>query len=457
MERTSKLHTRISEIIDIGKLERESRKYLVAGVFLAIFLHTVTGVYFQFIRERPEEERLIRLNKKLPIPIRLITLPSTSTSPFMIRKKQPVRRALTRQAPGERTPGRLPSASRVAPGGETVDVDSLAIYEHLFDYSVPDGMHYIPEGLGLEDDGIQRRERDHVFMTDEMITINDLDTGQYKGLVVIDPNDGHNIRGYVHMPGGIYGATFESRFPLVAFRDYVMSQYTGIEMKFDKPIEVSASAIMKYPFLYITIADQVELTPSEAKNLFTYFENGGFAVIEPDGVPLDNDPCGLPPSTIYVKQMIKDIFQGKAVLKQIPPDHEFFHCYFDVDIKNGYNYFAYKYKRDNSYDCWRKQPRYCLEGIFYKNRLVLVYSEKGYIHGWGENITSALYFGVNCLVYGLLQRGGPTHKLIDVSTVSEQVSRRGWDYLTRDKYRHTEKSSFNPIYNNARPRTRQSR
>ena len=53
-----------------------------------------------------------------------------------------------------------------------------------------------------------------------------------------------------------------------------------------------------------------------------------------------------------------------------------------------------------------------LEGIWIDDRLVAVYSDKGYAHKWKEftNNTPQLRMGVNMVVYALTQNDGMTQK-----------------------------------------------
>ena len=162
--------------------------------------------------------------------------------------------------------------------------------------------------------------------------------------------------------------------------------------------------------------------------------------MEPLGDPDSDDPCGMSRATASMRQTVIDIF-GHQKLTFIPPEHGLFHSFFPVELVEGYNHYPIK-----DYNCWWKQPVDRIEGATFHDRLVLVYSEKGYSYGWGiEGVQTAYKFGVNCLVYALLQSAEQTRHLVDASTKTEQTSRQWWDYDLRFKYRSTEKSRFNPV------------
>ena len=60
------------------------------------------------------------------------------------------------------------------------------------------------------------------------------------------------------------------------------------------------------------------------------------------------------------------------------------------------------------------QPSYNLEGVFTGDRLVAIYSDKGYVH-MGRNFGNEpqLRFGINAVVFALTQQGSIAQQQID--------------------------------------------
>ena len=61
------------------------------------------------------------------------------------------------------------------------------------------------------------------------------------------------------------------------------------------------------------------------------------------------------------------------------------------------------------------QHSYRLEGVYLGNRLVGLYSDKGYVHKWAENYGNEpqLRFGINVVVFALTQEGSIAQQQID--------------------------------------------
>jgi hypothetical protein len=64
------------------------------------------------------------------------------------------------------------------------------------------------------------------------------------------------------------------------------------------------------------------------------------------------------------------------------------------------------------------EPVFYLEGIWIKNRLVAIYSDKGYSVSWERDYDNIpqLKMGVNIIVFALTQTGGMAEKLMEQYT-----------------------------------------
>ncbi|MFC1607056.1 DUF4159 domain-containing protein [Candidatus Latescibacterota bacterium] len=424
-----------SGIIDIKRLEKESRKFLYTGFVVAVLFHAFLGLFITY--ERPVIDTV---EKHRSITVTLIERPPVTSEPFMIRRRRFISKDYTRSRPQARIPdGDILSRSQAPLTGEReVGTDDL---DYDAQVTVDDDKPFVPDGFYLDDDGIERVPDGYISLTDEWISIDGLDTGQYMGLIVNDPADIHNIKGFIHIPKQVWGVELipeNTGEALTDLEDFVLEQYTGIKVTQDDAIYLDSPEIHNYPFLYLTAAEQFDITSHEAENLRKYITDGGFILMEPLGKPDDLDPIGMSRATNSMRRMIRDIF-GRQKQTLIPHDHELFHCFFDLDLVDGYNYYQVR-----NYNLWQKQPLNYIEGVFIDGRLALVYSEKGYSYGWGEGgLLTARKMGVNLFVYALRHSGLGARKLVDSSTTTIQASRQGWDIESRMKHRTTERSSYN--------------
>jgi hypothetical protein len=290
-------------------------------------------------------------------------------------------------------------------------------------------------------------------MKEEMLTLEDLDTSQFMGIIVPNPEDLQAVRGIIHLPLAVWGThlvpAVDGRKAIDGFTDFIKS-YTQIKPVIDPPVYLDSPRLLEYPFIYITADQSFDLTEMEKKNLGKYLRNGGFAFIEAYGeltrdagtiqalynrgmatnVAMDpaaasdalearlnakfEAPLIAAPS---MRQMLRDALGARSRLAPIPKDHPLYHCFYDIDNPPGMQELL------NTDGRTGRQPRNILEGITIDGRLVAVLSEKRYGIIWKEfgnpnppkNIPIDMMgkMGINILVLGMLQQGGLTVKAME--------------------------------------------
>ena len=235
-------------------------------------------------------------------------------------------------------------------------------------------------------------------------------------VVVIDPANKQNIKGYVH----IAFAWGEQLTPpqylvrgLINLKETI-NRWTGIEAVLDNHLLLGTPRLLKMPFVYITTDRAFELTGPEKENVKKYLENGGFMVLE-NATPLYEESQ----AKASLKQMIRDALGSKARFEPIPNDHPLYHCFYDFDdgppigseigmvrvgsgtkLKDNIRYLS-----DGT--VMAKQVLY-LEGVWIGDRLVALYSDKGYIVRWKDLTDNdpQMKMGINMIVFALTQKGG---------------------------------------------------
>jgi hypothetical protein len=149
-------------------------------------------------------------------------------------------------------------------------------------------------------------------------------------------------------------------------------------------VEPGSKEIFNYPFIHMTGHGNVVFSPSEVENLRAYLIGGGFLHAD--------DNYGMDP---YIRREIAKIFPD-IPLVEIPFDHPIYHQKFQ--FPNGV-------PKIHEHD--GKPPK--AYGIFYKGRLVLVYTyESDLGDGWEdlevhkdspEIRRKALQMGANMIQY----------------------------------------------------------
>ncbi|MFC1693844.1 DUF4159 domain-containing protein [Candidatus Latescibacterota bacterium] len=461
-----KRSSRISEIIDFKKLERESRKILYVGFVIGVIAHVVAGIFITF-----EKIEITRIEKKpyRAIPTRLIFLPPSIRNPYEDWERKPSKRKPGRQVYRFRLPSRWLTETAPLPSDalekqlsrpDNYFKDTHTIVEVEIPADLPDEIKalidlepFVPEPY-FKDLSITRKPENWLSMKDELLTLDDIDKLDiYKGFVIQDPTGKQNIKGFIHIPECIYEydnpirRTWVTSYKLpVAVKGLAeaVNLYTGIDIKVDRPLDLIYDELFSYPVLYITIDLIVafEISSQRAKNFGEYLRNGGFAIIE-NGRPWKKNS----PAKLTLLNIVREALGEDFKLQPIPYNHPVYHCFFDIEdlpLEGAENW---SIPLESKIPDWGEllhkpeitslmkhlQNKYPdLFGIWINERLVGIYSDKGYGHYWHKgvfankytdfssgnetkyNFSQQLKLGVNMIVYAMIQQGGIARRFIDI-------------------------------------------
>ena len=424
---------RFSHSINISHLEKETRRWFYLGLIIAVLFHGIMAVFW-----KQRHSISVEPNTRPAVRLKLYTIPPQNT--YTMQRKHPVQNKQYERYTVPRNTDLVSPQYKQSGSSEPLfelnvhDKDESGVNQPVIIPIEP--FPQIDIGTGMES-WVKRLNDNELMFSDELLDVDLFDVGRHKALIVVDPNDRHNIKGFLHIPRAVNlrGPTKTSLAAnnIEEFRDIVMSSYTGVKIKIDPPIFLDSRELHDYPFLLMTASKPFDhLTTAESDNFREYLNIGGFVFIEAIGRPTASE--GIPPSALSLRQMIKDTVRSENRFRLLSHDHELFHCFFDVPVKDGYNHY------NSSYLSLNKQPRNYIEGIFIGNRLAIIYSDKGYSYRWGMNgLLQPKHIGLNSFIYALRQAGGNTEHLVDMSTTTIQTSRIWWDYDKRMLYRHTER------------------
>lgn len=169
---------------------------------------------------------------------------------------------------------------------------------------------------------------------------------------------------------------------------YVKEKTGIVTPEKEETVEASSPNIFQYRFVFMTGHGNVRFTEAELENLRAYLKAGGFIYVD--------DDYGMDKS---FRREAKRLFSGTDLV-ELPYSHPTFNIFFN--FPNG----APKtHEHDN-------QPPQTF-GIFYDNRLVLLYTyESNPSDGWAnpeihndppEKREEALQFGTNIVLYAITE------------------------------------------------------
>ena len=246
----------------------------------------------------------------------------------------------------------------------------------------------------------------------ELLNVGDLDFGRFQAILIQDPANKRNIKGFFNMTVIDYDLADKSadRFPTAVeelmryIRDHsrVNARIEGTTLRLSDP------TVMKAPFIYLTGNSAVfQFTKTEKENLGEYLKNGGFLFAEeirqadPEN-GLDGKNAGVQ-GTLFDRQF-KALMEDPEVLgsdgskwQKIPKDHDLYYSFFDFEDGPPMG----GAPGGNVFD---------LEMLELRGRVAVVFSDLNISWYWGDPNADArergLQFGVNLIVYALTQPGG---------------------------------------------------
>lgn len=402
-----------SDAIDFKRLEKETQKILFLGLLVAISAHAAIGSYFMF---KKTEVKVVK-----PPTMELVIRRPRMTKAFEFKKKRIQQRVLQRKQFAQQQPTKDIETKSIDTSFQLAG--SVTSYE--FDSSIDTNTE--TETISFEAVDLQvetsRKPENQISMKDEMISIHDLDTGQFKAIVVQDPLNKQDIQGFIYVANAW---SSQLRPPNDLKRSLLnlseaVNRYTRIDSKVDRHLYLDDKRIFDVPFVYLVADDSFELTENEADNFGEYLRNGGFCVCD-NGTPAYE----FGKAEASLRQALKDALGPDAKFLPIPNDHPLYHCFFDFDdgppigsevavintISTGFN--TADSDEFKSLKILSKEVIY-LEGIWLGDRLVAIYSDKGYAVKWKEYSDNEpqLKIGVNMVVFALTQSGGIAQRKMD--------------------------------------------
>ena len=241
------------------------------------------------------------------------------------------------------------------------------------------------------------------------------DTTQEKKVSNFDPAIKKNIRGSLNIAyawGEQLTPPNEYLRSLINLKD-AMHKWTEISTELQDHLRLSSPKLLEMSFLFVTTNRSFELSETEKDNVRNYLLNGGFMVLDNPEPFTDRSQ-----SEAALRKMMRDVLGSQGRFEPIPKNHEIYHSYFDFDDGPPQGAENRLYQSgirgvdqttgNVTYSEVMPKPVNYLEGIWIDNRLVAVFSNKGYVVRWNDMTGNdpQLKMGVNMVVFALTQPGG---------------------------------------------------
>ena len=400
-----------SDSLDRKRLFREARKVTYVSYLLSLsIMVSALGYFIGKKEEKPTPK---------PLMMEFVIRKPKAKKPFRMRKTKVQKRVMTRKvAPAK------PKLARTPPKAirRTDVMGSVPVFDQDIDAGTSVGEATATPQMASMQIRSSKDPEKRISMQEEFLDLSALDTGKYRGMVIQDPNDKQNIRGFVYLALA-WGNDLQPDAPRSVSRlaDGI-NTYTGIQAKVADHMFLDSPELLRTPFVYITDKDGFELTDQEIENLGHYMRSGGFVFADNDRPDLN-----FGPAEASLKRLFKQALGRDGRLEKIPNSHPIFHSYFDLDgppvggeylsVRGNPDVFYYN-SAEQTDVYYQPDEAQFLEGVFVDGRLVAVYSDMGYGSIWQDEFENEpqLRMGVNLVVFAMTQEGSISQQQIDFYT-----------------------------------------
>ena len=393
-----------SDQLNFNRLLRETLKYTVWGLLIGAGLIAGVFVYWLLsVEERDAPE---------PALTRLIIRKPRATKTFALKRQRLRPRALTKQVTALKP--RLSAATAPRLKGSSV-FGNVQTFEYALQTDVPINLKTSSIELSAAKITGTKDPEKRIAMREELIDLNALDTGKYKGLIIQDPTDRRKVKGFVYL-GTAWAndlePTFDSAAKAIPNLVDALNEQTGISARVDAHLFIDSQELFRTPFVYITATEAFELTERELENLGKYLRQGGFIFVDNA-----NPTTEFSQGEASLRRIFRGALGAQGQLRPISNNHPIYHTFYDFDgppVGSELEIPSFSEQRSLDHLVIAEQSYY-LEGVFLDDRLVAMYSDKGYVHTWARNYGNEpqLRFGINAVIFALTQEGSIAQQQID--------------------------------------------
>jgi hypothetical protein len=411
--------TGLSRFIDIPRLERQSRRVLYLGFLFAIIFHSLLGIFISF-KEPFHREKPIAEKPEKPIPLEIIVIPPRNLEPFKIKERRFVKKIIQR---GDRI-FCLPSRG--------IDVKEPFPIFSIQEIPLPKANPGIEEEKNLRDRFLDSISSDIGVPWGSIDSIpirrdTGPDPGMFRSDIIYNPANKLAIQGYVHIPLITIDDMEQTDKFILSLRGLVagINLHTNITAVFDNPqspikfqgnflhireisnqrgISVDSLYVFRPPLVYFLADRAFQFSEAERRSIQMYLMGGGMLIME-NAKPGD-ETLRSKLRSLMISLLEYTIFHPS--LEPIPRNHPIYHCFYDFGTGPpegaGQELGALPHK---------VLPY--LEGMFYRGKLLAVFSDRGYGLCWGAEgrYEKQVKMGVNLVVYALIQPGSIAQQYAD--------------------------------------------
>ena len=415
--------------LSLNHLFRRARYILWAGFAVAVSMHLCL-TQLSGLREEKKAAK--------PLTTRFVKRQPRLTKPLEMKKRpRPKRRAIQREMVSVKAKVERQQISSGLQPGQVVQslarpravVNRFASFEQV-----------ALEPVFAQSITSAKESKAVVNMSLEMMDVEALDTGKHHAMVVQDPTDKQNIRGFFHLAlayplsmrfRNAYNWEDRTNYGIIRLARR-MNEWTPIRTDVTHRLSFDSREFFKTPWVYLMVIMNIEPTESEVQNLGKYLLGGGFFMAEGDA---SENKASSRMGYKYLMRFIRDALASQGWVQDrdwshdvLPNNHPIFHTYYDFDGPPA-GAGLYGTLRMGNTEMHPDGNDPTVRGIVIDGRLVVITTNQKYGLAWGSygpdghpaslsayghlDPRHVFEFGINIIVFALTQEGSITNRVMD--------------------------------------------
>ena len=424
-------------------LAHVNRRNVLTAICLSLAVHlTIMGSYSMF--EDEVEKAIQRVSLDRMPPPGFFVKPPTATAKTMEFRKVPVPQGYFLKQKRDTAKKRVDQMQALAALRTDALLEDLQMEEVMPSAMRREGSLAVQggtaalgaAGLGLPEPSLRveavqgvKEARQQVDMQLDMLSVKDMDTGQYQAMVVQDPNNRRKIKGFLHVAQGysvhrsnqfLYAApAYDIKFNPLDVLIKALKEYTGIEADYVGALPLDDPNLLDVPWLLLSNLLSLDIGQAELANLGRYLGAGGFAIAT---LPPDSGSNEVVKRQTGIFDILRRAMKSQNLNEGgdwrfvvLEPTHAIYHSYFDFDA-------AVRANQMNQHSSYNPLPKDL--GLQIGDRLAVflnggpdMETAAGSLgeqstHQVKADATRALQFALNTVVFALTQEGSVTQQLM---------------------------------------------
>ncbi|MSR83713.1 MAG: DUF4159 domain-containing protein [Candidatus Latescibacteria bacterium] len=416
----------------------------VWSLLASVGVHLALGGSYTFLLRKEVEEAIRRITFDRQPPPGFFVMPPSAVAKTMEFRKTPVPQGYFLQQKKETAQNRVQQVQALAALRTDAVLERMELNEVMPSAMRRDGSLGVRSdvgavtagsgGLGLPEPSLRaasvqgvKEARQQVDMQLDMLSVKNMDTGQYHAMVIQDPNNRRKIKGFLHIAQGYcllhsdnyYESSYDVVFQHLDVLIKTLKEFTGIEADYLGALPLDDPKIQEIPWLLLSNLSAKDIGEEEVAGLGRYLAGGGFTVVN---LPADSGSDAVLKRQTGIFDILRRAMKGQGLNEgadwrfvTLSGRHPIYHSFFDFDTSVRANQISphssmNPLPEDLGMEIGTRLAVFLNAGPPLAGGTGTLGEEND--HDTKADATRSLQFALNTIVFALTQEGSVTQQLM---------------------------------------------